>query len=397
MKREDARRLALAAQGFGRAKTMSDVIGRVSVIQMDSVNVLLRAHYMPIFSRIGPYDRAKLEKHAYAAPRTLFEYWGHEASLLPVELHPLFRFRMEQARRGERIWGGIARFGREKKAYCEEVLAIVRDRGPLRASELVTEATKKRGRWWSRSEPKVALEWLFWSGQVTTAGRRHFERIYDVPERVLPARVLAMPTPSAGDAQRELLRISARALGVATKDDLRDYFRLPPCDGLVRDLVESDDLEPVAVEGWDKPAYRAKGARAAKVDVDFAALLSPFDPLIWYRARAQRLFDFHYRIEIYTPAAKRKHGYYVLPFLLGDRLVARVDLKRSEGVLDVASAHLEAHAAPDEVAPSLAAELRAMADWLGLESVRVARKGKLASALASAVRGSLPPTRARAR
>ncbi len=391
MKLADARRIALAAQGFGRTKTMREAIDRLAVIQMDSVNVLVRAHYMPVFSRIGPYDRTKLEKQAYHAPRGLFEYWGHEASLLPVRLHPLFRFRMAQALRGERMWGNIARFGREKKAYCDDVLAMVRDRGPLRASELVTDVNKKKGRWWSRSEPKIALEWLFWTGQVTTSGRRHFERIYDLPERVLPAGVLAMPTPSAEDAQRELLRISARALGVATKDDLRDYFRLAPCDALVRDLVENGDIEEVSVEGWNKPAYRAKGARVAKVDV--AALLSPFDPLIWFRARAHRLFDFHYRIEIYTPEAQRKHGYYVLPFLLGDRLVARVDLKRDEGVLQVASAHLETHVTPDEVAPPLANELRAMAEWLGLESVRVARKGKLASALASAVRGSPPPTR----
>ena len=383
MKIEEARRIALAAQGFGRVRKMNDVIDRLQVLQIDSVNVLVRAHFMPIFSRIGPYDRGALEKLAYEK-RTLFEYWGHEASLLPVDLQPLFRFRMDQARRGERIWAGIARFGRENPAFCDEVLAAVRDRGPLRASELVTEDTKKRGRWWSRSKPKVALEWLFWSGQVTTAGRRHFERIYDLPERVIPSRVLAMPTPSPADAQRDLLRISARALGVATKDDLRDYFRLPPCDALVRDLVDAGDLEPVEVEGWGKPGYLAKGAKGPKFEI--AALLSPFDPLIWHRARAHRLFEFHYRIEIYTPAAKRIHGYYVLPFLLGNRLVARVDLKRSEDVLEVAASHVEAHG--EDVAGPLAAELRKMADWLGLDSIRVARKGKLAKALAAAVRAT---------
>lgn len=378
----EARKIAIAAQGFG-LRRMTDVWDRLKVIQIDSVNVLCRAHYMPTFSRIGPYDRSRLDRAAYQPERTLFEYWGHEASFLPIDLYPLFRWRMDQAKRGERIWGGVRRFAEERSEYCAEVLARVRAEGPLRASDIAEASTKKRGRWWSRSDSKTALEWLFWTGQLTTSSRHHFERVYDLPERVLPRRVLDTPPPPEDDAKRELLRFASRALGVATKNDLRDYFRLPPCDTLIADLVESGDLRPVKVEGWREPAFVAKGLRTRKLDV--AALLSPFDPLVWYRARAHRLFDFHYRIEIYTPAHKRIHGYYVLPFLLGDRFVARVDLKRQGDVLEVAAAHVEAHAVDTDIVEPLAAELRQMMTWLGLARITVSRKGTLANALRSSL------------
>lgn len=394
---EDARRIAIAAQGFGQRpskgldrKAIVERIRGLGVLQLDSVNVVCRAHYLPLFARAGSYDRQALDSAAWssARPRELFEYWGHEASFLPVEAAPLFRWRMARAARGEGIWGGIARFGRERRAYVDEVLAAVTRDGPLRAGDLESPP-RSRGGWWERSDAKRALEWLFWAGLVTTASRTHFARTYDLPERVLPPAVLARPTPSEDDARRELLRIASRALGVATEDDLSDYFRFSRRDArtLIADLVEEGSLLRVAVEGWAVPAFLAKGAADGPRKANrTGALLAPFDPLIWYRARALRLFDFHYRIGIYTPSHARTHGYYVLPFLLGDRLVGRVDLKaeRDERVLAVKSAHVEADVDASEVASPLAAELMRMALWLGLERVSVARKGKLSSVLRAA-------------
>jgi uncharacterized protein YcaQ len=385
-----ARRVALAAQGFadpppagapgGRA--LRRVLDRVGLFQIDSVNVLQRAHYLPLFSRLGPYDTALLDRAAHRAPRRLFEYWGHEASLLPVELQPLLRWRM--ARAAEEAWGGMRRVRSERPELVAEVLEEVRARGPVAASAVLEhERPKRTGPWWDWSDVKRAFEWLFWSGQITSARRRGFERLYDLPERVLPPAVLATPTPSEPDAQRALVRLAARSLGVAAERDLRDYFRLPVAAAKARvaELVEAGELWPVAVEGWPAPAYLDPAARMPR-RVEAQALVGPFDSLLWERTRGERLFGFRYRIEIYVPAPKRVHGYYVLPFLLGDRLVARVDLKadRAVGALRVQAAHAEPDAPPDTAA-ALHEELAAMAEWLGLERVVVVPRGDLAPAL----------------
>lgn len=378
-----ARRVALWAQGFGRPRPARDVTGAdivrttraVGLLQLDSVNVLVRSHYLPVFSRLGPYARDLLDHAAWSSRRRLFEYWGHAASLIPVELQPLFRWRMERAKRGEGSWSSLARFGREHAAFCKRVLAEVRDRGPLGISELAAGGARKAG-WWEWSEGKLALEWLFWTGQVSTHGRRHFERVYDLTERVLPRAVIEAPTPEPAEAQRELLRNAIAALGVATERDLADYFRLPAADARVRiaELVEAGDLVAAAVEGWDRPAFLDPRARVPR-RVEARALLSPFDSLVWERSRTERLFGFRYRLEIYTPSHRRVHGYYVLPFLLGERLVARVDLKadRAHSALRVVRAQCEPWADEVFVAGPLRDEIRILAGWLGLESVVVSR------------------------
>ena len=335
---------------------------------MDSVNVLERAHYLPMFSRLGPYNRELLDKASQRAPRRLFEYWGHEASLMPVETQPLLRWRMERA--ADDAWGSMVRVQREQPDLVEAIFERVRDRGPLTAAELAEDAPKRTGPWWDWTDSKKAVEWLFWSGRITSAGRRNFQRRYAVPERVLPARILATPTPDPIDAQRELVRIAARALGVAAEPDLRDYFRLPTAESKARvaELVESEELLPVQVEGWDRTqAYLWHEARIPR-RIEARALIGPFDSLIWMRPRVERLFGFRYRIEIYVPAPKRVHGYYVLPFLLGDRLVARVDLKsdRKAGRLLVKATHFEEDA-PAETPAALGDELAILASWLGLD------------------------------
>ena len=381
----EARRIALAAQGFAsprprRSPNADDLVGtvrRLGLVQIDSVNVLVRSHYLPAYSRLGPYDSSLLDRAAYADQgRALFEYWGHEASLLPVELQPLLRWRMERARAGIGIWAGVARIGRERAALCESVLAEIRVRGPIGVSEL-EGAGRRRGGWWGWSEGKVALEWLFWTGQVTTHSRRRFERVYDLTERALPAEVIAAPTPAPDEAQRRLMRIAIRALGVATERDLRDYFRLTTPDAAARiaELVEEGALRRATVEGWRAQAYLDPAAGTPR-RITARALLSPFDSLIWERQRTERLFGFRYRLEIYTPAKRREHGYYVLPFLLGDRLVARVDLKsdRPRRTLRVLRAHCETDADPGEVASALREELGRLGGWLGLERVMVSRK-----------------------
>jgi uncharacterized protein YcaQ len=394
----EARRVALAAQGFaepplGRAvdarALRSRVIDRVGLLQIDSVNVLQRAHYLPAFSRLGAYDVTLLDKLSHYAPRRLFEYWGHEASLIPVELQPHLRWRMRRAR--DDAWGGMRRIARDRPDLVAAVLEDITARGPLTAAQLAHHDDPRgpKGPWWDWSDVKRALEFLFWSGSVTAARRRRFERLYDIPERVLPAAVVAAPTPSDDEAQRTLLRVAARAMGVATEPDLRDYFRLPTAESKARvaELVEAGDLLPVAVEGWTAPAYLAPGTRVPR-RVDARALVGPFDSLIWQRPRVERVFGFRYRIEIYVPKEKRVHGYYVLPLVLGDRIVARVDLKsdRGAGALLVQAAHAEP-GPPPETAEALAAELRRLAAWLGLDDVVVAGAGDLAPAVAAALTG----------
>jgi len=359
------------------------VIARTNLLQIDSVNVFQRAHYLPAFSRLGSYDIGLVDRLAYR-DHELFEYWGHEASLLPVVLHPLLRWRMERARNLDEGWGGPLRVMRDRPAFVAEVLRMVRERGPVGAGE-IREGERNKGAWWSWDETKVALEFLFWSGQVTTASRRSFERLYDVPERVLPAAVLDAPTPTREEAQRELIRLSARAHGVATERDLRDYFRLGVADARqgVAALVDAGELVTVQVEGWRQPAYLWPAAAVPR-RVRRSALLSPFDPLVWERARTERLFGFTYRIEIYVPAHKRVHGYYVLPFLHDEDLCARVDLKadRKSGVLRVLASWLEPGRDPVGVATALAVELRRAADWQGLSDVVVEPRGDLAPTLA---------------
>jgi uncharacterized protein YcaQ len=388
-----ARRIALGAQGFANERPGGQItaghvrrtIDRLGLLQIDSVNVLARAHYLPLFSRLGNYDSQHLDRLAWGrrSQRRLFEFWAHEASLLPVDAHPLFRWRMK--RHAENSGDGKRKlhlFRRDKRAFIEEVRREIADRGPLAASDLSNAGTR-RGPWWGWNDGKLALEWLFFAGIVTTATRRgSFERVYDLTERVLPRDVQSLPTPTADEAQRALLRLSARALGIATETDLRDYFRLGVSDTKARlaELVEAHELLAVDVEGWDKPAYLDPTARRPR-RVEARALLAPFDPLVWERDRTQRIFDFFYRIEIYTPLAKRKHGYYVLPFLLGDRLVARVDLKadRANARLLVHAAHLEPGHDPRHVAAPLREELGVMAGWLGLEKVSLPDGGALAT------------------
>jgi hypothetical protein len=359
------------------------------MVQIDSVDVLARAHLVPAFSRLGPYDTALLRQAAYGPRRGLFEYWGHEASLIRLDLQPALRWRMARAERGEGIYGGLARFGRERADFVAAVLRQIETRGALAARDL-EEGGRASGSWWGWSEGKRALEWLFWAGRVTTATRRNFERVYDLPERVLPAAVLAAPTPPDEEAHRILVRVAARALGVATELDLRSYWRLTPADGraAVSSLVEAGELVPVAVEGWSHPAYLDPRA-AAPGRLKARALVSPFDPLLWERPRAERLFGLRYRLEIYTPADRREHGYYVLPFVWGDTVAARVDLKadRKAGRLLVQAAHAEP-GAPRDTAEALGQELALVARWLNLSSIAVADRGDLAGGLRRVIGGT---------
>ena len=389
----EARRIALAAQGFAdkRPETpgkrhLLKTIERLGVIQIDSVNVVSRTHYLPAFSRLGAYPRPLLEEVAWGKRPALVEYWAHEASLLPAATHRLLRWRMDDAREGVGTWKGIARFLRTHADFIDKCLAEIETRGPMPASELSLGA-KGAGSWWGWSEGKRALECLFWVGDLTTATRRGtFERVYGLPDMVLPKAALGEPPPR-DEAQRELLRIAARAQGVATERDLRDYFRMGVAETKARiaELVEAGDLIPVKVKDWESGAYLHAGARRPR-KVSANALLSPFDNLIWFRERTERLFGTKVRLEIYTPAHKRVHGYYVLPFLQGEAITARVDLKaeRKGGVLKVQAAHAEPDANAETPA-RLAAELRLMAGWLGLDRVEVAPKGDLAAALAAAV------------
>jgi hypothetical protein len=392
-----ARRIALAAQGFTdppphgpvTRRHLHRVLDRVGLLQLDSVNVLQRAHYLPIFSRLGHYPVQLLDRAAYRHPRTLFEYWGHEASLLPVGLHPALRWRM--ARAGEFAWRGVSRIATTRPDLVKWVREEVAQRGPVTAAEIEGDLPRHRGGdWgWNWSEVKTALEWLFWTGEVTVAGRNGaWARVYDLPERVLPAEVLSAPTLTEAEACRRLVAVAAGALGVAAAPELRDYFRLPVAGfrAAVEVLVEAGELVPVRVVGWRAPAWRHRDARLPR-RVPGAGLLSPFDPLVWERSRTERLFGFRYRIEIYVPAPKRVFGYYVLPFRLGDRLVARVDLKadRRDRVLRVPAAWGEQGIPAGGTAEALAAELARLAGWLGLARVAPPERGDLASALADAL------------
>jgi uncharacterized protein YcaQ len=390
----EARRVALAAQGFcynDRTKRvtwaqMDPMIRRINLLQIDSVNVLVRSHYLPLFSRLGSYPHSTLDERTFGKKkRALFECWAHEASLLPLELHPLMRWRMARARDGKGTYSSMGRFGQEERAYLKDVLDFVTSNGPTTASE-VPGAGKSEGGWWGWSRGKMALETLFDQGLVTTATRQGFERIYDITERVIPNEILDLKTPSERDSFNGLLSLSARALGVGTETDLRDYFRLPVAETklALEELIEANTLIPLNIEGWKQTAYLYSGSRIPR-KAGGTALLSPFDPVVWERSRAERLFDFHYRMEIYTPAEKRKFGYYVLPFLQEDRIAGRVCLKadRQAGILRANAIHHETHADVAPVAQSLATELKLMAKWLDLNSVEAGNGGNLARQLRS--------------
>ena len=379
---KQARRMALAAQGFSgrlgpatiKPAHLNRMIERLGVLQVDSVNAVVRSHYLPLFSRLGHYTPMLLEQAAWSQGRrrSLFEYWGHEASLLPMALYPLMRWRMARARQGQGIYAQMARFGREQQAIIQRVLRTVEQQGAVGAGSLSTRE-ERAGPWWDWSDEKHALEWLFAAGLVTVAGRRGFERLYDLPERVIPGDILQITVDEA-EAQRGLLLHSATALGVGTEKDLRDYFRLDPVDSRNRlaELVEDGQLLTCRVQGWKSPAYCLPTPKVPR-KVPASALLSPFDSLIWERSRTERLFDFRYRLEIYTPQDKRVYGYYVLPFLHNERIAARIDLRaeRANGRLAVHAVHEEEPGLDDEGMLALASNLRQMADWLGLEQVQL--------------------------
>lgn len=397
-----ARRIALAAQGFGvprpqRPATMRDVqqiIDTVAQFQIDSINVVARAHYLPLFSRLGAYPRELLDRASHRKPRRLFEYWGHAASLIDVRLQPALRFRMAGA--ADEAWGSMRRISQERPDLVERVYRDVRDRGPVTSRDIEQTERSAREHWgWNWSEVKTAMEWLFWSGRISSTGRNsRFERVFDLPERVLAAQLIAAPTPPVEHAIDTLVRRAAAALGVGSLGCFADYFRIPA--GLAKPavdrLVDTGELLPVRVAGWSKPAWLWHRARIPR-RIDAAALVSPFDSMVFERARLRALFGFDYRIEIYVPQPKRRYGYYVYPFLLGDRFVARVDLKadRAAGVLRVLGAWLEPGSDPDRVAAALTAELAELAGWLDLTEVAVNPLGDLAAQLATRAGERLRP------
>jgi uncharacterized protein YcaQ len=387
-----ARRIAVAAQGFAEAKPNGPVnrahlrrlISRIQVLQLDSVSVAVRAHYAPVFSRLGSYDRDVLDRaawsHSVRSPRLLVEYWAHEAALMAVEDWPLLRWRMREYTHGR--WG--THIVRENPRLAHDIIDAVGELGPSTAGQIEAHLggarRGKKGPWWDRSDTKWVTEALFASGALTTATRVGFARHYDLTERVLPAEVVGREVDD-GEAIRELVLRSAGALGVATEADIRDYFRLAAkqVKPAIATLVADGELEPVEVDGWAAPAYLRAGQIVPRRDRG-TALLCPFDPLIFFRPRVERLFDFFYRIEIYVPAPKRQFGYYVWPFLLDGHLVGRVDLKaeRTRDVLNVVGAFAEPGHDPAGLAEALASELRSMASWLGLSEVTVGDRGDLA-------------------
>ncbi|MEA9985725.1 MULTISPECIES: winged helix-turn-helix domain-containing protein [Subtercola] len=384
-----ARRVALGAQGFGRAsgsqpgvRQLNALVGRLGLLQIDSVNVFERSHYMPAFSRLGAYDKAELDRVTYG--KRMIEYWAHEASFIPLETLPLMRWRMNDYR--VRALAESDSWAAANPQMISWLLAELAEKGPLAASAIEHESNVRNGPWWGWSDVKRGLETLFRWGDVVTAGRTRFERVYALPSQVLPPAILDAEVPRA-EAVRQLVSIAARAHGIGTAADLVDYFRLKGVDALpaIHELEESGELLPVTVAGWQKPAWLHRDARLPR-RIEADALLTPFDPVVWLRSRAERMFDFHYRIEIYTPEPKRVFGYYVLPVLLDERIVGRVDLKndRQAGLLRVQAAWIEPNP-PDGTAERLAALLRRTAAWQNLSDVTVAPRGSFAAPLAAAL------------
>ena len=389
----EARRLALSAQGFGKTRddkpstwaAQQREIKRLHLLQIDSVNVLTRSHYLPLFSRLGNYDRAALDKRTLAQTnRHMFECWAHEASLVPMELHPHMRWRMNRAHKGDGIYRSMRDFAHNEKAYLKNLLAFVKSHGPTAQSDL-PDKSKGEGGWWGWSKGKLALETLFAQGLLTTSKRESFERFYDLPERVIPSEILNMPTPTERESIMHLMDLSGQALGVGTAFDLRDYFRLPITQAktALDDTVEAGILQSITVEGWKTQAYLHRTAKIPR-KMEAQALVTPFDPICWDRDRTERLFNFHYRIELYTPQHKRKFGYYVLPFLHGETFAGRVCLKadREVGTLRANAIHAEAGVDHDEAAKAMATELWRMAHWLDLAHVKIMKSGNLAAAVA---------------
>ena len=386
-----ARRVALAAQGFGRspqpgtvtppvgARQLNALIERLGLLQLDSVNVFERSHYLPAFARLGGYDKSILDRLTFRPRSAYIEYWAHEAAIIPVEQWPLWRWQMTAMRERDlerRAWP------RENRLMLDWLRGELATRGPTTASAIEHDANKRRGPWWGWSDVKEGLEYLFGWGEVVTAGRTRFERTYALPEQVLPASILDVEI-SRTDAHRALVERAARSLGIGTAADLADYYRLKAAEVMpaIRELEDDGSLVAVTVAGWDKPAWLHRDARMPR-RISHVALLSPFDPVVWHRARAERVFGFHYRIEIYTPAPKRKFGYYTLPLLIDDAIVGRIDLKsdRQSGVLRVQSAWREAEASID--LDRVAALLREAAAWQGLERIEVVRRGDLSDSVA---------------
>ena len=387
-----ARSIALAAQGLQQSgKLVSKELNiyalrrtfqDIGVLQIDAVSVVARSHLLVLRSRLGSSQERLLEvlnRSAYKR-RDLTEYWCHEASYLPVQDWPLFKWRMQEAQSGK-VWKGIWDFVTNNRKFVEAVHEKIRDLGPSSAGQLGSQ--KKKGSWWSWSDTKIALEWLFWVGAVAVSHRENFTRFYDLSERVLPAEILGSDLP-ANQAQRELILKASRHLGVATAEDLVDYHRLPKVEGKKRvgELAEDKLLREVVVEGWDRPGYLHPKTSFEKT-TSRSVLLSPFDPLVWFRPRARRLFDFDYRLEIYIPAEKRIHGYYVLPFLDRNKLRARVDVKANseKNILEVRGAYGEGRTVDQETAENLAHELQALASWRNLDGLKIGKRGNLANPL----------------
>ncbi|RZS65687.1 hypothetical protein EV187_1388 [Agromyces ramosus] len=393
-----ARRIALAAQGFGRplpgspgTRQVAGVVDRLGLLQIDSVNVFERSHYLPAFSRIGDYDRALLDRLTTGRRGRMVESWAHQAAFIPRELWPLFEFRRQEFRSQGSEWGGWLVENRELADWLRAELAA---NGPMRASDIEHDANERRGPWWGWSDVKRTLEWMFRVGEVVCVERRRFERVYALPEQVLAPVLLGDP-PAEADAVRDLVARAGAALGIATEADLADYWRMKraPVREAIRDLEDAGELVPVEVPGWSvgarpAPAWLHRDARRPR-RIEAAAVLSPFDPVVWFRPRTERLFDFHYRIEIYTPEPDRKFGYYSLPVLIDDDVVGRVDLKsdRKAGVLRVQSAWSEP-GAPADTAARLVPVLWRAAAWQGLDRIEVADRGDLAPALRSELRSS---------
>jgi uncharacterized protein YcaQ len=387
-----ARRVALAAQGFGRprgavgTRQLNLALERLAVLQLDSVNVFERSHYLPLYARLGPYDKALLDRLTFRPKSGYTEYWAHQAAIIPMEHRPLWHWAMEK-------WRGDKHFlpwATENPQMLEFLRAELREKGPLTAGQVEHDANQRKGPWWGWSDVKTGLETLFFWGEVVVAGRTRFERRYDLAERHVSPEILGREVPK-DDAVRELVRLGSRALGVGTVGDIADYYRLlqAPTKAAIRDLVDSGELLPVTVRGWDAPAYLHRDARIPR-RVEATALLSPFDPIVWERDRALRMFGFHYRIEIYTPAPKRVFGYYTLPLLIDESLVGRIDLKsdRQSGVLRVQSAWREPGASVD--LDRVCALLRETASWQGLGAVEFADRGDVIGDLAAHYRSTAP-------
>jgi len=387
-----ARRIVLLAQGFGTARSdnsaaltwrkLKPALQRMQALQIDAINTIIRSHYMPLYSRLGNYSRDTLDHNLFntaqqsRSKRTFFEYWGHECSLMPLDLFPLLQWRMEDAQNHSGIYKQCTQIARRRPDLITNLKASIAANGPLSSREL--ESSKRGPGMWEWSDTKKGLEYLFWTGEITTRGRRRFERLYDLTENSIPADVLDKCTLQRADAQRELLYRSVVALGIGTEADIRDYFRLSAVEAkaALDSLLEDKRIEKVSVEGWKQPAYRAPGTKTPR-QISHSTFLTPFDPLVWNRKRLQRLFDFNYRIEIYVPEPKRQYGYYVLPFLQGDRLVARLDMKsdRDKGNLQVLGLWWE-DSVPHDAPEALQDELNRLAAWLDLEGIKWSRQAR---------------------